>query len=1533
MKRKHSLFLLLPAVAMVTAGCNLFKHDNPGANNSGTQDSDGGNDDEGGGGGGQQTVAVTGVSLDVTAKTLEIGGKFTLVATVLPANADNKAVTWSSSNEAVATVTNGEVTAKAAGTAEITVTTADGGKTAKCVVTVNQAQQQTNYGTAEAPITVTQASAIAAAECAADGNLTAQEITVKGTVKAIRNTYHYDGIPCFEFDITDGTTDMYAYRCHTTIEQEALFVVGAKVTIVGFVKNFKGTIEFVDNGNDHQCHVISLEAEGVATPVSISALAGLPESVYVGDTLSAQGITASVLFTDGSSKDFPVSEITLNTSVAGQITGVAHYGQLQKEFVMTVLPLPEKVVGDFYRVASQDDITEGQYLIVYEGTEGAKIFNGLDAVNGCVDAQATGGHIVASDTLPKVELEAMEGGFAIKVLTGENANKYISGKSNNNALQFKAEQGLNEILHKEDGSDSIVSNETFLRFNNSSDQQRFRYYKTESQKPVHLYKMHEVKVPVLDSLELTHAPDKQSYYVGDTFDPTGMVITAKYTNDGEDKVIPGTEYTISPLDLELGNDHVTVSYEEDGVTKTVDVPVTVTKAPVPVTGVTLNQTELSIKVNDADVTLVATVAPEDADDKTVVWSVSQEGIVTVNGGVVHAVAEGTVTVTATAGDFHADCLVTVGAAEKVISGIEVVEQPTKTNYYVGDVFDPAGMEIKVTYSSGHDPIIITSGYTHSSVLLELGTEAIDIEYNGFHASIAITVEAAPVLTSISVEGPTKTEYNVGDVLDLTGLVVTANYDKGEPEVINSGYEVKIKNGETETAVTAETKVAVGDSLVVSYGGQIQNIALTINALTPILAEGTYLIKGYSEDGNKVYYLKENGTTKPTAVTDPDEATPFVFELKEGTTNEYTIKTLEEKVLYSTTANDGVKVDENKEFTWIIEEGVEGKVGGFNLKQTLALGKDETARYLTLYNESDFRTYNSATATNRKANTDFEVYHKKTLESISITNQPTKSSYYVGETFNPEGLVVNAHYAWEGGGGEDKIIDAYELDFSGAFTSEDVGTKTITATFGEKTATFDVTVEVRVATLVSISIEGTAKTDYEVGEAYSAEGLKVIAHYSDESTSEVTDSATITALKEIAETGDESVTFTAQYNELQATKEVAVTVAAANIKETLTVASLGLGSSYGGFSVVSEISGLLQGNATTSSQYGNIQMRDLAQGSGIYTRTSNRYIKSISFEFDSANGKTISVYGQNEGYKEVPTSATGDLLGSVTGDGKIVVEGNYLNILIASTGATYIKNIVLEWDSTAQTASVSSVTLNKSEVEMGTDGSENLTVIVDGCGCSQDVTWSSSNESVATVADGVITPVAGGETTIKATSVDNGQVYAECHVAVTSQKTVMKADFTTKAAGNTNYNDTEWAYGDFKLAFAANNNNGWDYVKLGAKFSTSGTVKESVGYVKSTVASTDQVNKIVVQIAAGSLSKTGMSVTEWGVEVYSDEACTQLVDKVVSTTAITKTAAEIVLEPTQNITWAAGSYFKIYFNCSNTSTTNGVVCVSSIAFIG
>ena len=84
-------------------------------------------------------VSVAGVTLSKSELTIEEGRGAQLTASVHPVGADNKSVTWKSDDPSVATVSSkGYVSAKEAGTATITVTTADGGKTAVCKVTVEE---------------------------------------------------------------------------------------------------------------------------------------------------------------------------------------------------------------------------------------------------------------------------------------------------------------------------------------------------------------------------------------------------------------------------------------------------------------------------------------------------------------------------------------------------------------------------------------------------------------------------------------------------------------------------------------------------------------------------------------------------------------------------------------------------------------------------------------------------------------------------------------------------------------------------------------------------------------------------------------------------------------------------------------------------------------------------------------------------------------------------------------------------------------------------------------------------------------------------------------------------------------------------------------------------------------------------------------------------------------------------------------------------------------------------------------------------
>ena len=108
---------------------------------------------------------------------------------------------------------------------------------------------------------------------------------------------------------------------------------------------------------------------------------------------------------------------------------------------------------------------------------------------------------------------------------------------------------------------------------------------------------------------------------------------------------------------------------------------------VPVTGVTLNQTEATLTEAGATVELVATVAPENATDKKVTWTTSDDKVATVDeNGKVTAVANGTATITATVGDKTATCEVTVA--------IVVPEVPAIIEWTINPADYPAGEQYK-----------------------------------------------------------------------------------------------------------------------------------------------------------------------------------------------------------------------------------------------------------------------------------------------------------------------------------------------------------------------------------------------------------------------------------------------------------------------------------------------------------------------------------------------------------------------------------------------------------------------------------------------------------------------------------------------------------------------------------------------------------------------------------------------------------------------------------------------------------------------
>lgn len=147
--------------------------------------------------------------------------------------------------------------------------------------------------------------------------------------------------------------------------------------------------------------------------------------------------------------------------------------------------------GDFVKVTSVDEITDGDYLIVCENNTVA--FNGaltsLDAIGNTIDITITEG-VIASNEVTNAAvftIAASSGGYSIKSASGY----YIGQTSNNNGLASSTTTEYVNTLSVNDGDVDIISSGAYLRYNANSGQERFRYFKSNtynSQQAIQLYK-------------------------------------------------------------------------------------------------------------------------------------------------------------------------------------------------------------------------------------------------------------------------------------------------------------------------------------------------------------------------------------------------------------------------------------------------------------------------------------------------------------------------------------------------------------------------------------------------------------------------------------------------------------------------------------------------------------------------------------------------------------------------------------------------------------------------------------------------------------------------------------------------------------------------------------------------------------------------------------------------------------------------------------------------------------------------------------
>ena len=259
----------------------------------------------------------------------------------------------------------------------------------------------------------------------------------------------------------------------------------------------------------------------------------------------------------------------------------------------------------------------------------------------------------------------------------------------------------------------------------------------------------------------------------------------------------------------------------DGSGLTAECQVTVT--PLKATGIKLDKTEVSLE-RDATVQLAATVTPDNADDRTVIWSSNDNGIARVDdSGRVTAISVGTTTITAKTNDgsgLTASCTVTV--TPKLVQSITMddetltLERGDDTRLTV-TVTPQDADDTSVTWSSNNPGIASVEGNGRVTAI-EVGTAVITATTNdgsGLSARCTVTVTPKEV-NDISLNKETL-EMEIGDIERLTAIVSPDDAD--DKTVTWQSTDAKVASVNSDGVVTARN------------AGEATIIATTSNGLT------------------------------------------------------------------------------------------------------------------------------------------------------------------------------------------------------------------------------------------------------------------------------------------------------------------------------------------------------------------------------------------------------------------------------------------------------------------------------------------------------------------------------------------------------------------------------------------------------------------------------------------------------------------------------------------------------------------------------
>ena len=741
-----------------------------------------------------------------------------------------------------------------------------------------------------------------------------------------------------------------------------------------------------------------------------------------------------------------------------------------------------------------------------------------------------------------------------------------------------------------------------------------------------------------------------------------------------------------------------------------------------VAGVTLSSDALSLNIGESR-TLPATVDPSDAENRNLRWSSSNEAVAAVDAaGRVIARSAGTATVTATTEDQNktADCAVTVSAVpvESVsLSAAALTLRSGETRALLSAV-SPAGATNGAVTWSRSDPGVVSVSAGGMLTANSSGSATITAEAGGKSAECAVTVYDAPTgVTLTGADAPLSLEVGATAALGATvlpnpGAEQSVSWESSNSTVasVANGTVTAVANGTAViTAAAGQHRASVTVTVVRGAQGVTldkDSLSFDLSTQTRTAALTAALNPGDTTE-RPVWTVSGSAAQLSAAATENGESTVTVYAVSEGTaTVTVTLGTFSDTCAV-TVANPA---------TGVVLDNAALTLTRGRTKQLVATVLPADATDPTVTWESSDETVatvsgglvnavSAGTATVTATANGHSAQCAVTVEPVKVSavTMDTARTLTLGgsATLSPDVMPNNAdnrELLWESGNEAVAFVDQ-----TGKITARGVGTAIVTATAKDGSGSF-------AACLVTV--EPVAVTGFATEPPAT---LSLTENESRQLSAAVNADATDQALRwhssnETVATVDATGTVTAH------SAGTAILTVTAHGDESLTASCT--------VTVTAPLTGLSLPAAL---------------------RLKAEETAALSPVFTPANASDTAVTWSSSDENVATVDANGAVTAIAPGTANITVTADADNSKTAACAVTV-------------TRSVTGVTLADAETPLMLDMSATATLsatVAPDDASNKTLSWSSTNPAVATVANGIVTPVAPGTTAILVTTADGG----------------------------------------------------------------------------------------------------------------------------------------------------------------------------------